>query len=307
MICHSALDAESTNNKNRFCVVAQNDKILSMNTKELVNQIQKKKSFLCIGLDVDVNKIPQHLLKEEDPIFAFNQAIIDATHHVCVAYKPNTAFYEAYGLKGWRALEKTIHYLNEKHPEIFTIADAKRGDIGNTSTMYAKAFFEDLAFDSVTVAPYMGKDSVEPFLAFENKHTIMLALTSNEGAFDFQTKQVEGKELYKQVLETSKNWKNSENLMYVVGATKAEYFAEIRKIVPNSFLLVPGVGAQGGNLQDVCKYGMNEQVGLLINSSRGIIYASKELDFADAAAKSAKELQSQMEALLALQRTKQSF
>ncbi|WP_452228944.1 orotidine-5'-phosphate decarboxylase [Lacinutrix sp. MEBiC02404] len=278
-----------------------------MNTKELVNQIQKKKSFLCIGLDVDVNKIPQHLLKEEDPIFAFNQAIIDATHHVCVAYKPNTAFYEAYGLKGWRALEKTIHYLNEKHPEIFTIADAKRGDIGNTSTMYAKAFFEDLAFDSVTVAPYMGKDSVEPFLAFENKHTIMLALTSNEGAFDFQTKQVEGKELYKQVLETSKNWKNSENLMYVVGATKAEYFAEIRKIVPNSFLLVPGVGAQGGNLQDVCKYGMNEQVGLLINSSRGIIYASKELDFADAAAKSAKELQSQMEALLALQRTKQSF
>ncbi len=307
MICHSALDAESTNNKNRFCVVAQNDKILSMNTKELVNQIQKKKSFLCIGLDVDVNKIPQHLLKEEDPIFAFNQAIIDATHHVCVAYKPNTAFYEAYGLKGWRALEKTIHYLNEKYPEIFTIADAKRGDIGNTSTMYAKAFFEDLAFDSVTVAPYMGKDSVEPFLAFENKHTIMLALTSNEGAFDFQTKQVEGKELYKQVLETSKNWKNSENLMYVVGATKTECFAEIRKIVPNSFLLVPGVGAQGGNLQDVCKYGMNEQVGLLINSSRGIIYASKELDFADAAAKSAKELQSQMEALLALQRTKQSF
>ncbi|WP_452231787.1 orotidine-5'-phosphate decarboxylase [Lacinutrix sp. MEBiC02595] len=278
-----------------------------MNTKELVNQIQKKKSFLCIGLDVDVNKIPQHLLKEEDPIFAFNQAIIDATHHVCVAYKPNTAFYEAYGLKGWRALEKTIHYLNEKYPEIFTIADAKRGDIGNTSTMYAKAFFEDLAFDSVTVAPYMGKDSVEPFLAFENKHTIMLALTSNEGAFDFQTKQVEGKELYKQVLETSKNWKNSENLMYVVGATKTECFAEIRKIVPNSFLLVPGVGAQGGNLQDVCKYGMNEQVGLLINSSRGIIYASKELDFADAAAKSAKELQSQMEALLALQRTKQSF
>jgi len=300
MICHSALDAESTNNKNRFCVVAQNDKILSMNTKELVNQILKKKSFLCIGLDVDLNKIPKHLLKEEDPIFAFNKAIIDATHHLCVAYKPNTAFYEAYGLKGWKALEKTINYLNEKHPEIFTIADAKRGDIGNTSTMYAKAFFEDLAFDSVTVAPYMGKDSVEPFLAFDNKHTIMLALTSNAGAFDFQTKQVEGKELYKQVLETSKNWKNSENLMYVVGATKAEYFAEIRKIVPDSFLLVPGVGAQGGNLQDVCKYGMSDTVGLLINSSRGIIYASKEQDFADAAANSAKELQTQMEVILSL-------
>ena len=304
MICHSALDAESTNNKNRFCVVAQNDKILSMNTKELVNQILKKKSFLCIGLDVDLNKIPKHLLKEEDPIFAFNKAIIDATHHLCVAYKPNTAFYEAYGLKGWKALEKTINYLNEKHPEIFTIADAKRGDIGNTSTMYAKAFFEDLAFDSVTVAPYMGKDSVEPFLAFDNKHTIMLALTSNAGAFDFQTKQVEGKELYKQVLETSKNWKNSENLMYVVGATKAEYFAEIRKIVPDSFLLVPGVGAQGGNLQDVCKYGMSDTVGLLINSSRGIIYASKEQDFADAAANSAKELQTQMEVILSLRVTK---
>ncbi|WP_055445506.1 orotidine-5'-phosphate decarboxylase [Lacinutrix himadriensis] len=275
-----------------------------MTTQQLTAQIQKKKSFLCIGLDVDLNKIPKHLLKEEDPIFAFNKAIIDATHHLCVAYKPNTAFYEAYGLKGWKALEKTINYLNEKHPEIFTIADAKRGDIGNTSTMYAKAFFEDLAFDSVTVAPYMGKDSVEPFLAFENKHTIMLALTSNEGAFDFQTKQVEGKELYKQVLETSKNWKNSENLMYVVGATKAEYFAEIRKIVPNSFLLVPGVGAQGGNLQDVCKYGMSDTVGLLINSSRGIIYASKEQDFATAAANSAKDLQTQMEALLSLRETK---
>ena len=304
MICHAAPDAECLNNKNRFCVVAQNDKILSMTTKELVNQIQKKKSFLCIGLDVDLNKIPKHLLKEEDPIFAFNKAIIDATHHLCVAYKPNTAFYEAYGLKGWKALEKTINYLNEKYPEIFTIADAKRGDIGNTSTMYAKAFFEDLAFDSVTVAPYMGKDSVEPFLAFENKHTIMLALTSNEGAFDFQTKQVEGKELYKQVLETSKNWKNSENLMYVVGATKAEYFTEIRKIVPNSFLLVPGVGAQGGNLQDVCKYGMSDTIGLLINSSRGIIYASKEQDFAVAAANSAKELQAQMEVILSLRVTK---
>ncbi|WP_445735819.1 orotidine-5'-phosphate decarboxylase [Mariniflexile sp.] len=269
-----------------------------MTQEYLISQIQKKKSYLCIGLDVDLNKIPAHLLKEEDPIFTFNKAIIDATHHFCVAYKPNTAFYEAYGLKGWKALEKTINYLNENHPEIFTIADAKRGDIGNTSTMYAKAFFEDLAFDSVTVAPYMGKDSVEPFLAFENKHTILLALTSNEGAFDFQTKTVDGKELYKQVLETSKTWKNSENLMYVVGATKAKYLAEIRKIIPDNFLLVPGVGAQGGNLQDVCKYGMNKQVGLLINSSRGIIYASNNKDFAEVAAAKAKELQLEMEVIL---------
>ena len=265
-----------------------------MTTNHLIQQIKKKKSFLCIGLDVDLNKIPAHLLKEDDPIFAFNKAIIDATHHLCVAYKPNTAFYEAYGLKGWRSLEKTIKYLNEKHPEIFTIADAKRGDIGNTSTMYAKAFFEDLAFDSVTVAPYMGKDSVEPFLAFENKHTILLALTSNQGAFDFQTKIIDGKELYKQVLETSKTWKNSENLMYVVGATKAEYLADIRKIIPDSFLLVPGVGAQGGNLQDVCKYGMNNSIGLLINSSRGIIYASNNENFAKAAALKAEELQKEM-------------
>ena len=269
-----------------------------MTTSQLVQQIRTKKSFLCIGLDVDINKIPEHLLKENDPIFAFNKAIIDATHHLCVAYKPNTAFYEAYGIKGWQALEKTINYLNEKHPEIFTIADTKRGDIGNTSTMYAKAFFEDLAFDSVTVAPYMGKDSIEPFLAFEDKHTILLALTSNQGAFDFQTKTVDGKELYKQVLETSKTWKNTENLMYVVGATKAEYLADIRKIIPDSFLLVPGVGAQGGNLQEVCKYGMNDSVGLLINSSRGIIYASNQTDFAEAAAKKSEELQKEMEAIL---------
>ena len=269
-----------------------------MTTQQLVSQIKKKKSFLCIGLDVDLNKIPKHLLKEEDPIFAFNKAIIDATHHLCVAYKPNTAFYEAYGLKGWQALEKTIDYINKNHPEIFTIADAKRGDIGNTSTMYAKAFFEDLAFDSVTVAPYMGKDSVEPFLAFEDKHTILLALTSNQGAFDFQTKTVDGIELYKQVLETSKSWQNSENLMYVVGATKAEFLADIRKIIPDSFLLVPGVGAQGGNLQEVCRYGMNNTIGLLINSSRGIIYASNQEDFAQAAAAKAKVLQLEMESEL---------
>ncbi|CAM1346335.1 orotidine-5'-phosphate decarboxylase [Tenacibaculum crassostreae] len=272
-----------------------------MTTQQLVSEIRKKKSFLCIGLDVDLDKIPAHLLQEEDPIFAFNKAIIDATHHLCVAYKPNTAFYEAYGIKGWKSLEKTINYLNEKHPEIFTIADAKRGDIGNTSTMYAKAFFEDLAFDSVTVAPYMGKDSVEPFLAFEDKHTIMLALTSNQGAFNFQTKTVEGKELYKQVIETSKSWKNSQNLMYVVGATKAEYLGEIRKIIPNNFLLVPGVGAQGGSLEEVCKYGMTDTIGLLINSSRGIIYASNKEDFAKAAVEKAKELQSQMEKILNLQ------
>ncbi|AUC85287.1 orotidine-5'-phosphate decarboxylase [Polaribacter sp. ALD11] len=265
-----------------------------MTTQQLVAQIKKKKSFLCIGLDVDLDKIPSHLLEEEDPIFAFNKAIIDATHHLCVAYKPNTAFYEAYGLKGWKSLEKTITYLNKNYPEIFTIADAKRGDIGNTSTMYAKAFFEDLAFDSVTVAPYMGKDSVEPFLAFKNKHTIMLALTSNEGAFDFQTKKIDEKEVYKHVLETSKNWENSENLMYVVGATKAEYFKEIRKIVPNSFLLVPGVGAQGGSLEDVCKYGLSKNIGLLINSSRGIIYASNGKDFAEKAKEQAKELQLKM-------------
>ncbi|TCP28638.1 orotidine-5'-phosphate decarboxylase [Tenacibaculum skagerrakense] len=271
-----------------------------MTTQQLVAEIKRKKSFLCIGLDVDVTKIPQHLLAEEDPIFAFNKEIIDATHHLCVAYKPNTAFYEAYGLKGWKALEKTINYINNNHPEIFTIADAKRGDIGNTSTMYAKAFFEDLAFDSVTVAPYMGKDSVEPFLAFENKHTILLALTSNQGAFDFQTQKIDEKEVYKKVLEVSKSWDNASNLMYVVGATKAEYLEEIRTIIPDSFLLVPGVGAQGGNLQDVCKYGMTDTVGLLINSSRGIIYAGNGKDFAEEASKKAFELQKEMEQILNL-------
>ncbi len=274
----------------------------TMTTTELIAQIKIKKSFLCIGLDVDLNKIPPHLLASEDPIFEFNKAIIDSTNDLAVSYKPNTAFYEAYGIKGWISLQKTINYINEKHPEIFTIADAKRGDIGNTSSMYAKAFFEDLNFDSVTVAPYMGKDSVEPFLAFENKHTIMLALTSNEGAFDFQTVNVPevsgGKELYKQVLETSKTWKNSENLMYVVGATKAEYFTEIRKIVPDSFLLVPGVGAQGGSLSEVCKHGMNANVGLLINSSRAIIYASKGTDFAEKARVEALKMQEEMAVIL---------
>jgi orotidine-5'-phosphate decarboxylase len=270
-----------------------------MTTQQLTDQIRKKNSFLCIGLDVDLNKIPTHLLELEDPIFEFNKAIIDATYDLAAAYKPNTAFYEAYGIKGWQSLQKTINYLNEKHPEIFTIADAKRGDIGNTSSMYAKAFFEDLNFDSVTIAPYMGKDSVEPFLAFEGKHAIMLALTSNEGASDFQTKTFDNKELYKTVIETSKTWKNSENLMYVVGATKAEYFTGIRKIVPNSFLLVPGVGAQGGSLSEVCKYGMAENVGLLVNASRSIIYASSGKDFAEKARGEAMEMQQEMEAILA--------
>ena len=269
-----------------------------MTTSQLIAQIAAKKSFLCIGLDVDLSKIPQHLMALEDPIFEFNKAIIDATHDLCVSYKPNTAFYEAYGIKGWQSLQKTIQYINTNYPEIFTIADAKRGDIGNTSSMYAKAFFEDMQFDSVTVAPYMGKDSVEPFLAFENKHTIMLALTSNEGAFDFQTQNVAGSELYKVVLETSKSWKNAANLMYVVGATKAEYFTEIRKIVPHSFLLVPGVGAQGGSLAEVCKFGMNENVGLLINSSRSILYASNGTDFAAKAREEALKLQQEMETLL---------
>ncbi|NAS11167.1 orotidine-5'-phosphate decarboxylase [Poritiphilus flavus] len=265
-----------------------------MTTEELVNQIQLKKSFLCIGLDTDLDKIPPHLLEGEDPIFEFNKAIIDATQHLCVAYKLNIAFYEAYGLKGWQALEKTMQYLNSNFPEIFTIADAKRGDIGNTSTRYARAFFEELDFDSITVAPYMGRDSIEPFLAFESRHTILLALTSNPGAFDFQTKQAEGRELYKSVLEISQTYKNAHNLMYVVGATKAEYLKEIRELVPDSFLLVPGVGAQGGSLDEVCRYGLNKNIGLLVNSSRGIIYASNGVDFASAAAEKAAELQGQM-------------
>lgn len=272
-----------------------------MNKQALITQIQQKKSFLCIGLDVDLDKIPAHLLTEEDPIFEFNKQIIDATHHLAVAYKPNTAFYEAYGLKGWAALEKTIDYLNANYPEIFTIADAKRGDIGNTSTMYAKAFFEDLNFDSVTVAPYMGSDSVEPFLAFKGKTTILLALTSNKGGLDFQGLKIDGIELYKEVIKTALTWKNSENLMFVVGATKPTYFEEIRKIVPDHFLLVPGIGAQGGNLQEVCKYGLNKDCGLLVNSARSIIYASNDEDFAKAAQLEALKLQQEMAQILSLQ------
>ncbi len=264
----------------------------------LIEQIKKKQSFLCVGLDVDLDKIPQHLLVLDDPIFEFNKQIIDATHHLAVAYKPNIAFYEAYGIKGWLALQKTITYLNTNYPEIFTIADAKRGDIGNTSTRYAKAFFEDLDFDSITVAPYMGSDSVEPFLAFEDKFTIMLALTSNVGGLDFQTLKIENEDLYKCVLRKSLSWKNSDHLMYVVGATRPEYFSEIRKIVPHHFLLVPGVGAQGGSLSEVCTYGLNKDIGLLVNSTRGIIYASQEKDFALKAQEKALELQIEMKAFI---------
>ena len=269
-----------------------------MTKQQLVEQIKKKKSFLCVGLDVDMDKIPQHLLELDDPIFEFNKQIIDATHHVTVAYKPNVAFYEAYGIKGWQSLQKTIDYLNKNYPEIFTIADAKRGDIGNTSTRYAKAFFEDLNFDSLTVAPYMGRDSVEPFLAFKNKFTILLALTSNIGGLDFQTLQTENQQVYEEVLKKSLTWNNAENLMYVVGATRPDYFKNIRKIVPNHFLLVPGVGAQGGSLHDVCQYGLNYEIGVLVNSSRGIIYASNRKDFAKKAAKNALELQQEMEKIL---------
>jgi len=267
-----------------------------MNREKLITQIRQKKSFLCVGLDVDLAKIPPHLLKEEDPIFTFNKAIIDATHDLAVAYKPNIAFYEAYGLKGWQALAKTIDYLNTNYPDIFTIADAKRGDIGNTSTRYAKAFFEDLAFDSITVAPYMGKDSIEPFLAFKDKFTIMLALTSNVGGLDFQLLESESTPLYQKVIKTSLSWTNAEQLMYVVGATRPEYFKEIRKIVPKHFLLVPGIGAQGGSLEEVCKHGLTEDIGLLVNSSRGIIYASNEADFAEKSRKEAQKISKQMQA-----------
>ena len=270
-----------------------------MTLDTLVSEIRKKRSFLCVGLDTDLTKIPEHLLIEDDPVFAFNKAIIDATHTYCVAYKPNIAFYEAQGVNGWRSLEKTIGYLNHYYPEIFTIADAKRGDIGNTAHQYARAFFEDLDFDSITVAPYMGKDSVEPFLTYEGKFTILLALTSNPGAFDFQLNENADDSLFQSVLKTSKGYNNADRLMYVVGATKTEYIKAIREIVPDSFLLIPGVGAQGGDLKAVCESAMTDQVGILINSSRGIIYASPNADFAEAAAVQAHALQEDMASFLA--------
>ncbi len=271
-----------------------------MNRQELVNQIYTKKSFLCVGLDTDMKKIPQHLLDSEDPIFDFNKAIIDATAPYCVAYKPNLAFYEAFGTKGIMAFEKTVQYLKDNYPEQFVIADAKRGDIGNTSKMYARTFFGEYDVDALTVAPYMGEDSVTPFLdGYDGKWVILLALTSNKGSFDFQlTEDVEGERLFEKVIRKSQQWGNDENMMYVVGATRGEMFKDIRKVAPNAFLLVPGVGAQGGSLEEVCKYGMIKDCGLLINSSRGIIYASTDMNFADIAGQKAKELQEQMAALL---------
>jgi orotidine-5'-phosphate decarboxylase len=271
-----------------------------MTKQELFENIQRKKSFLCVGLDTDVNKIPEHLFDAEDPIFEFNKAIIDATADLCVAYKPNLAFYESLGLEGWEVLERTVEYIRENYPDQFIIADAKRGDIGNTSAMYARTFFGNMEFDSVTVAPYMGEDSVTPFLTYEGKWVTLLALTSNKGAFDFQfMKDAEtGERLFEKVLKTSLKWGTDENLMYVVGATKAEMLTDIRAIIPEHFLLVPGVGAQGGSLQEVAKYGLNSTCGLLVNSSRQIIYASSEKDFAEAARKETQNVQTEMEFLL---------
>ncbi|MBL7813698.1 MAG: orotidine-5'-phosphate decarboxylase [Saprospiraceae bacterium] len=262
-----------------------------MTRQDLFQKILEKKSYLCVGLDTDLDKIPKHLLSAEDPIFEFNKAIIDATRDLCVAYKPNLAFYEAQGLKGWAALEKTVQYIGNEH---FTIADAKRGDIGNTSKMYAKAFFQNMNFDSVTVAPYMGEDSVKPFMEFDGKWVILLALTSNNGSMDFQFSH----DLFKIVLRTAQSWGTPNNLMFVIGATHPERFIEIRKIAPNNFFLVPGIGAQGGDLAKVSEYGMNEHCGLLINSSREIIYASNGEDFAEKARLAAKKVQKQMQEFL---------
>lgn len=266
-----------------------------MTRQELINQIFTKKSFLCVGLDTDTKKIPQHLFAEEDPIFAFNKQIIDATAPYCVSYKPNLAFYEAFGIKGMVAFEKTVKYLQEHYPNHFIIADAKRGDIGNTSAMYARTFFDEYDIDALTVAPYMGEDSVTPFLGYDGKWVVLLALTSNKGSHDFQlTRDENGVRLFEQVLKKSQQWGDANNMMYVVGATQGELFTDVRKIAPDHFLLVPGVGAQGGSLSEVCKYAMTKECGLLVNSSRGIIYASSGEDFATVAAQKAKELQEQM-------------
>lgn len=270
-----------------------------MNRQQLVENIRRKKSFLCVGLDTDVNKIPEHLFDEsDDPIFEFNKQIIDATADLCVAYKPNVAFYESLGIEGWDVLERTVEYIKQNYPDQFIIADAKRGDIGNTSAMYARTFLGNMDFDALTVAPYMGEDSVLPFLTYENKWVILLALTSNKGAFDFQYFEQNGTKLFEQVLQTSQKWGTSENMMYVVGATQAEMLAEIRKIIPNHFLLVPGIGEQGGSLEKVIQYGMNDDCGLLVNSSRQIIYASEETDFAEKARIEASKIQKTMEQYL---------
>lgn len=266
-----------------------------MNRQQLIEQIRTKKSFLCVGLDTDIKKMPPHLLSDKDPIFTFNKNIIDATAPYCVAYKPNLAFYEAFGLKGIEAFERTIDYLKKNYPNHFIIADAKRGDIGNTSAMYAKTFFEEYDVDALTIAPYMGEDSVKPFLGYDGKWVVLLALTSNKGSHDFQlTEDSNGERLFEKVLRKSQVWGNADNMMYVVGATQGEMFKDVRKHVPNHFLLVPGVGAQGGSLQEVCKYGMTKDCGLLVNSSRGIIYASNGEDYAEVAASKAKELQAEM-------------
>lgn len=266
-----------------------------MNRQDLIKKIKIKQSFLCVGLDTDLKKVPPHLLKDDDPIFKFNKEIIDATAPYCVAYKPNLAFYEAFGVKGMIAFEKTIKYLKDNYPHHFIIADAKRGDIGNTSAMYARTFFEEYNIDALTVAPYMGEDSITPFLTYKDKWVILLALTSNKGSHDFQmTENKNGTRLFEEVLYKSKVWGNKENMMYVVGATQGQMFEDIRKIVPDSFLLVPGVGAQGGSLSEVCKYGMTKECGLLVNSSRGIIYASNGEDFATVAAQKAHEIQIEM-------------
>jgi orotidine-5'-phosphate decarboxylase len=274
-----------------------------MTRQHLIEQIKSKKSFLCVGLDPDLEKIPKHLLSDEDAIFSFNKAIIDATHNYCVSYKPNSAFYEAQGVKGFQSLIKTIDYIKTNYPNHFIIADAKRGDIGNTSAMYAKAFFNEMKADAITVAPYMGSDSVKPFLTYKNKWVVLLALTSNEGAFDFQTSstenfiRLEGNgeiSLFEKVLTISKKWGTEENMMYVIGATKAIWLQKVREIIPNHFLLIPGVGAQGGSLEEVCKYGLTKDIGLLINSSRQIIYASNKEDFAERAAEEASKLQKEM-------------
>ena len=270
-----------------------------MTRQELIQNIKTKRSFLCVGLDTDLKKVPAHLLNEEDPIFAFNKAIIDATAAYSVAYKPNLAFYEAFGVKGLMAFEKTVKYIQENYPDQFIIADAKRGDIGNTSAMYARTFFEEYNLDSVTVAPYMGEDSVTPFLGYDGKWVILLALTSNKGSHDFQlTESTDGEKLFQKVLRKSQEWAGNDQMMYVVGATQGQAFEEIRKIVPDHFLLVPGVGAQGGSLSEVCKYGMTQECCLLVNSSRAIIYADSTENFAKAAAEAAKAVQQEMEAEL---------
>ncbi|EHG24185.1 orotidine 5'-phosphate decarboxylase [Alloprevotella rava F0323] len=270
-----------------------------MNKQQLIRQIRERRNFLCVGLDTDLKKMPACVLKGDNPIFTFNKAIIDATAPYCVAYKPNLAFYECFGLEGWKALEKTIKYLKMEYPDHFIIADAKRGDIGNTSAMYARGMFEEMDVDALTVAPYMGEDSVTPFLQYPDKWVVLLALTSNKGSHDFQlTEDSHGERLFEKVLRVSQQWADADRMMYVVGATQGRLFEDIRRIAPNNFLLVPGVGAQGGSLEEVCKYGMTSECGLLVNSSRGIIYASSEEDYAEVAAQKAQELQQQMDILL---------